>query len=66
MARHQRYSKRSRESRKAMANGPAADVDYPDRAERGGDEWPHAPDDGGAPLHSPPRPPRRGINRQVQ
>ncbi|WP_264074410.1 hypothetical protein [Mycolicibacter minnesotensis] len=49
-----------------MANGPAADVDYPDRAERGGDEWPHAPDDGGAPLHSPPRPPRRGINRQVQ
>lgn len=52
MSRHQNYSKRSRESRKAMTDGTADDDDYPDCCERAAEDWSLVPDD----LRLPPDP----------
>ncbi len=56
MTRHQNYSKRSRESRKAMNGGTVddddVDDDYPDCCERIAEDWSPVPDD----LRLPPDP----------
>lgn len=39
MARHHSYSKRSRESRKAMNVGPGDQRDYPDGADSVDEDW---------------------------
>lgn len=53
MSRHQHYSKRSRESRKAMNDGTAddddVDDDYPDCCERLAEDWSPVADDADPP-----------------
>lgn len=45
MARHQNYSKRSRESRKARTDGVVEPDDYPECDECAAEPWPPAPAD---------------------
>ncbi|MGB3895830.1 MAG: hypothetical protein WA942_16450 [Mycolicibacter sinensis] len=39
MARHHRYSKRSRESRKAMTEGSSDQPDYPEGDDAAAEDW---------------------------
>lgn len=53
MARHHRYSKRSRESRKAMTEGSSDPADYPDADDAAAEDWQMGTDE----PDPPPGPP---------